>query len=155
MKGPGPAVKLTTLQNKCLQLITGAYKATNIKVLEAEAGVIPLDIHLDQVVLRAKDNQRCKEVICQAKEKICRKLRGKRGRRSQPRDTPMVIKDAWAKSIMEKLHSSLPGTNWQGDQNGPPHSRESLVEEVDKEKIARAVGSLSKYCLLNQENTHP
>ena len=82
MKGPGPAAKLTTLQNKCLQSITRAYKARNIKVLEAKAGVIPLDIHLDQMVLRARDNQRCKKVIYQAKKKICRKLKGKRGRKS-------------------------------------------------------------------------
>ena len=82
MKGLGLAAKLTTLQNKCLQSITEAYKAINIKVLEAKAGVIPLYIHLDQMILRAKDNQRCKKVICQAKEKIHRKLRGKRGRRS-------------------------------------------------------------------------
>ena len=110
-------------------MITGAYKATNIKILEAEAGVIPLDIHLDQMVLRARDNQRCKEVICQAKEKIRRKLRGKRGRKSQPRDTPMGIKDAWAKSIMEKLHSSLSETNRQGGQDEPAHSKESLVKK--------------------------
>lgn len=40
----------TLLQNKCLRSITGAYKATNIEVLEAESAVIPLDIHLDQAV---------------------------------------------------------------------------------------------------------
>ena len=64
MKDSRPAVKLTTLQNKYLQLITGAYKATNIKVLEVEAEVILLDIYLDQMVLKAKDNQKCKKVIC-------------------------------------------------------------------------------------------
>lgn len=43
-KGLGPAAKLTTLQNKSLRSITGAYRATNVKVLEAESGLIPLDI---------------------------------------------------------------------------------------------------------------
>ena len=46
----------------------------------------------------------------------------------------MVIKDAWAKSIMEKLHSSLPGTNRQGGQDEPPHSRESLVKKWIKRR---------------------
>lgn len=46
-----------------LGLNTGAYKATDIKVLEAESGVIPLDIHLDQAVLRARDAPRCNEVM--------------------------------------------------------------------------------------------
>ena len=44
-KGLGPAAKLITLENKCLRSITGAYKATNIKALEAEAGVMPLDMY--------------------------------------------------------------------------------------------------------------
>lgn len=39
-KGLGTAAKLATLQNKCLRSTTGAYRATNIKVLEAESGVI-------------------------------------------------------------------------------------------------------------------
>ena len=134
MKGLELAVKLTTLQNKCLQSITGAYKATNTKVLEAEAGVIPLDIHLDQIILRARDNQRCKKVIYQAKEKIHHKLKGKRGRRSQPKNTPIGIKDAWAKSIMEKLHSSLPGTNQQEDQDEPLYSKENLMKKWIKRR---------------------
>ena len=66
-----------------MQSITGAYKATNIQVLEAEVGVIPLDIHLNQAILRAEDAQRCKKVIYQTKEKVRCKLRGKRGRKSR------------------------------------------------------------------------
>ena len=103
IKGPRSAAKLTTLQNKCLQLITKAYKTTNIQVLEAEAGVIPLNIHLDQAVLRVKNAERCKKVICQAKEKVHHKLRGKKERKSWSGDIPMRIKEAWAKNIMEKL----------------------------------------------------
>lgn len=46
-----------------LGLNTGAYKATDIKVLEAKSGVTPLDIHLDQAVLRARDAPRSNEVM--------------------------------------------------------------------------------------------
>lgn len=47
--------KLTILQIKCSRLITRAYKANNIKVSEAEAGVIPLNICLDQAVLKSRN----------------------------------------------------------------------------------------------------
>lgn len=101
IKGLGPAAKLITLQNKCLRSITGAYRNTNTKVLEAESGETPLDIHLNQAVLRARDVQRCGEVICLARGKIRSRLRGKRGRRSQRKDTPRSVRDAGAKDIMD------------------------------------------------------
>lgn len=53
-KDLGPAAKLIPLQNKCQRSITGAYRATSVKVLKAESGVIPLDtypawrVHEDQ-----------------------------------------------------------------------------------------------------------
>lgn len=69
-RGTGPVTKLTILQNKCLRSIIGAYKATNIKVLQPESGVLPLDIYLDQAVLRSRDAPRCSKVIRPAKAKI-------------------------------------------------------------------------------------
>ena len=86
-----PVTKLVILQKKCLQSITGAYKATNIKVLEAESGVTPLDNYVDRAVLRSRNAPRCSEVMKRAKIKIRRKLRGKRGREGRPGATPMLI----------------------------------------------------------------
>jgi hypothetical protein len=40
---------LQTVQNKCLRTITGAYKTTNVQVLEHEASVPPLDLHLEMM----------------------------------------------------------------------------------------------------------
>jgi hypothetical protein len=40
---------LQTVQNKCLRTITGAYKTTNVQVLEHEASVPPLDLHLEML----------------------------------------------------------------------------------------------------------
>ena len=40
---------LQTVQNKCLRTITGAYKTTNVRVLEHEASVAPLDLHLEML----------------------------------------------------------------------------------------------------------
>jgi hypothetical protein len=40
---------LQTVQNKCLRTITGAYKTTNVQVLEHGASVPPLDLHLEML----------------------------------------------------------------------------------------------------------
>ena len=51
---------LQTVQNKCLRTITGAYKTTNVQVLEHEGSVAPLDLHLELLatnhVLRTADS---------------------------------------------------------------------------------------------------
>ena len=48
------------MQNKCLGTIIGAYKTTNVQVLEYEASVAPLDLHLEMLatnhVLRPEDS---------------------------------------------------------------------------------------------------
>ncbi len=51
---------LQTVQNECLRTITGAYKTTNVQVLEHEASIAPLDLHLEMPpinhVLRTEDS---------------------------------------------------------------------------------------------------
>ena len=87
------------LQNKCLKAITGAYKATNNKVLKAESGVIPLDIYLDQAMLKSREACRSSEIINLAKARIHSKLQGKRGRKPKPKVTPMVAKDITSRKM--------------------------------------------------------
>ena len=94
------------MENKCLKSITGIYKATNTRVLEVEAGVVPLDLHLDQIVLQSRDTPRCGKVIRLAKARIHRKLRGKSGKESQPSVTPMAAKDEWVRKEMKKLQKN-------------------------------------------------
>lgn len=113
-KSVGPIVKLVTMQNKWLRSITGAYRATNTRVLEAEAGVAPLDLHLDQVVLRSKNTPRCGETVKQAKAKIRQKLRGKRGRESQPGITPTETKDKWDRKEMEEMKNRAELSQYSG-----------------------------------------
>jgi len=43
----GVAVKLQTIQSKCLRTITGAYRATPVRTLETETFIPPLDLYLD------------------------------------------------------------------------------------------------------------
>jgi hypothetical protein len=47
-KPAGPAVKLAKIQNKCLRVIAGAYKATPTSVLETETSIPPLDLYLNK-----------------------------------------------------------------------------------------------------------
>ena len=91
-RGTGQVAKLKTLQNKCLRSMTGAFKATNTRLPEAESGVTPLDIHLDQTVLKSREAHRCSEVINLAKARIRSKLRGKGGRKSKSGITPCRLK---------------------------------------------------------------
>ncbi|KAK5684671.1 hypothetical protein LTR17_027151 [Elasticomyces elasticus] len=39
------------MQNKCLRATTGAYKSTNVEVLEHVASVEPLDLHLRRLAV--------------------------------------------------------------------------------------------------------
>ena len=46
----------------------------------------------------------------------------------------MLVKDAWAKDIMEKLHSNQLETNQRESQAEPPCGRKSLVKEWVKKR---------------------
>lgn len=71
---------LQVIQSKCLRTVTGAYKTTSVPVLEHEAGVVPLDLHLESLAinhaLRSKDlagnrviDEACEKVEKQATER--------------------------------------------------------------------------------------
>lgn len=130
-RGLGPATKLLPLQNKCLRAITGTYKATNTKVLETESGIIPLDISLDQLTVKSRDNPRCSEIIKLQKAKIHRRLSNRRGRKRRSRATPMIIKDTWTKGIMDRVVEA-----WQTWHQGSQTqlSRGNIIRNWAKEK---------------------
>ena len=44
---------LEKIQNQCLRTVFRAFKVTSVTVLEAEARIPPIEIHLDQLVIRA------------------------------------------------------------------------------------------------------
>ena len=46
----GIAKQLTTTQSSCLRVVTGAYRATQVRSLETEAWVPPLDLYLNKRV---------------------------------------------------------------------------------------------------------
>ena len=69
-------------KNGVLRAMTDAYKATNIKVLEAESGVIALDIHLDQAALKSREARPSSEMINLVKARIRSTLQGKREKKT-------------------------------------------------------------------------
>ena len=51
-EGVKGAIKpLERTQNKALRAITGAYKTIEVQVMEHEAGIAPLMIHLDELAI--------------------------------------------------------------------------------------------------------
>ena len=49
----GLAGKIAPKQNECLRVVTGAYRATPVTTLEAEAGIEPIDLYLSARVAKA------------------------------------------------------------------------------------------------------
>ncbi len=87
---------LETIQNGCLRRVAGVYKATNKRVVEAETGIPPLQITMDQIVLRNQALRGSHPVTKLGNARIRRKLREKRGRRRVVLQTPAEDKEEWA-----------------------------------------------------------
>ena len=94
---PRVAKALATVQNKALRRVLGAYKATPIRHLEAEACCPPLDLYMNKRL--AEFERRMRDTGMGAKldtamTRVAAKLRGKRGRRRQGR--PQGYYGDWA-----------------------------------------------------------
>lgn len=88
--------QLSVVQNACLRQVTGGYRATSVRVLEAEAGVPPLQITLDQAVLRNQALRGIHPVTKKSNAHMRRKLRPRRGRRPMVLETTAEEKEQWA-----------------------------------------------------------
>lgn len=102
----GHIKKLQTVQNKCLQIISGAYKATPTLNLEVETFVPPLDLHLNGLVAGHRQRLASSGQL-QVIETACRAIRGKlrERRRRPPRPTPGQAKSRWAARWLEEGHT--------------------------------------------------
>ena len=83
-----PGRQLGMIQNKCLRHVSGAYKATNTRELEAETGVYPIQTSLDLAVLRHQALRGMHDVTKVGNARIRRTLRSKRGRRTVTPEAP-------------------------------------------------------------------
>ena len=110
--------KLEVIQNKCLRVIAGAYKATPIEILQAETHIPPLTQHLDRLQTKTRSrisNSEQEKIIKQACNRIQVKLRGKRGQSRVAEKTPGTRKREW----VTKMTKDAPKTV-KLDQPSPP-----------------------------------
>ncbi len=102
----GLAAKLQPIQNRCLRVVAGAYKATPVRALETETYTPPLDLYLDGRLAafrsRLADSQ-VGQSIQEAYKVIQRRLRNKKGRRRGYRPNPGLLKNEWAKNRLSDL----------------------------------------------------
>ena len=82
----GPAARMASVQNKCLRIVSGAYRATPTSVLETETFTPPLDLYLDarlaQFRFRHKESD-MEDLVKDACLKVRNKLRRRRRRQQQ------------------------------------------------------------------------
>src|SRR6266480_3911599 len=93
-KPVGVARQLQGLQSGCLCTVTGAYKATQIRHLEIEAAVPPLDLYLNQKVADFEarlETTGMSQLIRNTCSVIASQLRRRRTRRRPPRPPPLPL----------------------------------------------------------------
>ena len=93
-KPQGLAAKLQPLQNKCLRVVAGAYRATPIRDLEVETHTPPLDLYLDSRLAAFRERlatSQVGKVIQTACETIRRRLKNKRGQRRTQAQTVTAL----------------------------------------------------------------
>ena len=122
-----PGRQLGIVQNKCLRHVSGAYKATNTRELEAETGVHPMQTSLDLAVLRHQALRGIHDVTKVGNTRIRRALRSKRGRRTTAKEAPAEEKGEWARKALS-----------EGGREGRDEEREKETGGK-KEKIKRRV----------------
>jgi hypothetical protein len=108
----GLAAKLQPIQNKCLRVIAGAYRATPVKALEIETHTPPLDLYLDGRLAAFRDrlaNSKVGQLIQEACRVIQRRLRNKKGRRKGYRPIPSLASNEWARTRALDLRESTEG----------------------------------------------
>ena len=122
---------LQVIQNKCLRTVTGAYKSTSILVLEHEASVAPLDIHLEKLAvthtLRSRNQQSggaiaianaCTQAKAQAERKAGMRITASVRRSERLCNRILGIVDtAKAKTVTRKKANQDWANRWQEYQD--------------------------------------
>ena len=104
-KGPngkvqGLAAKLEKIQNKCLRVVAGAYRATPIRSLETETFTPPIDLYLDSRLAtfqKRLENSEVGRVIENSCNWIQARIRNRSGRRTTRKTTIKEQRDSWAR----------------------------------------------------------
>ena len=100
-RAQGIAAQLQPIQNKCLRIVAGAYKATPIQSLEVETYTPPLDLYLDSRLAKFRERLAQSEtgkVIQEAcstiRDRLKKRKRGSRNQ-TQNQDPPKSERDEW------------------------------------------------------------
>ena len=148
--------KMSIMQNKCLRVISGAYRATSVRVLKAETQIASMRIHLDQLQAQARcrllnDGQAL--LIRRACKRIKGNLQDRTGPRREKKETPGNSKQAWLTHIVPKvkiergrlstLHESMKSKRQLSFE--PSITRlEAVVEPLEQRKMARKLENVQK-----------
>lgn len=162
----GRAKQLQALQGKCLRVVAGAYKATATEALEAELGIVPLDLHVDSLAQKAAARMVRSQTLRMIDGRVAAILAGQRRRGRIPKaESPFQTLRKAVQSRASRLGVSLtPGGDdkplkaikkalgkdmrkaweerWESGTKGA-HSRR-LQPKLDK-RLARVHGGLRKY----------
>ena len=101
--------KLTIIQNRCLRIVAGAYRATLVSVLKVETYVPPISILLNRLQRNARRRmEHSSRHVRKSCNVIAEKLKGSRGRRRAVVNTPDSRKATWAIVPTEFQRKSSP-----------------------------------------------
>lgn len=99
-------MKLVGIQDKCLRVVAGAYRATPIRSLEVERHVPPIDLYLDSR-LAAFQNRLANSSVGQLIEKTCAtiqaRIKNRRGRKTTRTTTTREQRREWVEKRAERI----------------------------------------------------
>jgi hypothetical protein len=138
--------KLQIAQNKCLRIITGAFKATPVQILEVEAGVPPILLHLEGIQIQTRLRLQASgqwALHQQACQRIRRQLRPRRGAQNRENITPGGRKLRWAAEAIQGLGTleseSTEETAQMRIGQLPVEERLSALTRIRKTREGRAI----------------
>jgi hypothetical protein len=92
------AAKLEHIQNKCLRIVTGAYRATPIHSLETETFTLPIDLYLDSRLAtfqKQLENSEIGQVIRNVYNWIKARIKSRRGHKSNRKTAINEQRESW------------------------------------------------------------
>jgi hypothetical protein len=151
----GPVAKLKKIQNKCLRVVAGAYRATPVSVLETETFIPPLDLQLDAKLARFRLRHKqsgMEELVRAACAEIRRKLayrRQRRGRNKRDGSTEGEKRTHWAEAWLQQGERQALLSQWKqrweakrpewGLVGAGPPSRKRILLHTGLQKAESAV----------------
>ena len=105
-----PNDKFLVTQNKCLRMITNAFKTIPIWILKTKMIVSSFNVHLNrlqaEIRMRLRNSDRSQQIraVC---DRVTRRLRGARGRPARRNSTPGQRKMAWTKELTQKCQNKM------------------------------------------------